>query len=215
MTFFVRPVLLTAVLACCANLASPLDAFAQASTPSIPSTPPAAQAPLQGDAWRFANQAYASYRAGRFAQSAVQAESAIRLRPDVLRLRMLLIYSLQKAGKLDAAQAAADDAIKAGFDSSALREVKANLRPAPAGTGNTASAAWRKGFPIATQAYANYNSKEYRASAQGAEAAFRIDPTQGAWAMLWLDALEAQGKYAEAAQAADTALSLGGRSKND
>lgn len=209
MTPFVRPLLLGTVLACCVGLASPSHAFAQAPHK------PAAQAPLQGEAWRLANQAYTSYRAERFAQSAAQAEGAVRLRPDVLRLRMLLIYSLQKAGKLEAAQAAADDAIRAGFDSSALREVKANLRPAPAGTGNTSSAAWRKGFPIATQAYADYNAKEYVTSAQRAEAAFRLDPTQGAWAQLWLDALQAQGKYAEAARAADTAVSLGAPNRND
>lgn len=208
MTHFVRPLLLSAMLACCTGPALPLDALAQA--PNKPAT----EAPLQGEAWRLANAAYASYRAERFAQSATLAESAIRLRPDVLRLRMLLIYSLQKAGKLEAAQAAADDAIRGGFDSPALREVKANLRPAPAGTGNPSSAAWRKGFPIATQAYADYNSKEYVASARQAEAAFRIDPTQGAWAQLWLDALEAQGKYADAANAADTALSLGAPNRN-
>ncbi|MGN6651517.1 NfrA family protein [Trinickia sp.] len=208
MTHFVRPLLLSAMLACCTGPALPLDALAQA--PNKPAT----EVPLQGEAWRLANAAYASYRAERFAQSATLAESAIRLRSDVLRLRMLLIYSLQKAGKLEAAQAAADDAIRGGFDSPALREVKANLRPAPAGTGNPSSAAWRKGFPIATQAYADYNSKEYVASARQAEAAFRIDPTQGAWAQLWLDALEAQGKYAEAANAADTALSLGAPNRN-
>jgi Flp pilus assembly protein TadD len=209
MTHFVRPLVLTAVLAAFTGAAVPSGALAQASKK------PAAEAPLQGEAWRLANEAYAGYRAQRFAQAAAQAESAIRLRPDVLRLRMLLIYSLQKAGKLDAAQAAADDAIKAGFDAPALREVKANLRPAPGGAGNPSSAAWRKGFPIATQAYTDFNSKEYAASAQRAEAALRIDPTQGAWAMLWLDALEAQGKYAEAAGAADTALSLGAPNKHD
>ena len=129
MTHFVRPIVLSAMLACCTGLASPLNALAQ--TPNRA----AIEAPLQGEAWRLANAAYASYRAERFAQSATLAESAIRLRPDVLRLRMLLIYSLQKAGKLEAAQAATDDAIQSGFDSPALREVKANLRPAPVGAG--------------------------------------------------------------------------------
>lgn len=213
MTYLVRPLLLGAVLACGAGFASSFALSSYAAEP--PSHKTAVEAPLQGEAWRVANQAYASYRAERFAQAAAQAESAVRLRPDVLRLRMLLIFSLQKAGKLDAAQAAADEAIKAGFDSPALREAKANLRPAPGGTGNPASAAWRKGFPIATQAYTDFNAKEYAASAQHAEAALRIDPTQGAWAMLWLDALEAQGKYFDAAEAADTALSLGAPNRHD
>ncbi|VVE11292.1 TPR repeat-containing protein [Pandoraea communis] len=209
MMFSLRPIVLASALACCAGAAYQLPVFAQAAKK------PAAEAPLTGQAWQLANQAYSSYQAGRFAQAAAQAEGAVKLRPDVLRLRMLLIYSLQKAGKLGEAQKAADDALKAGLDSPQLRDAKANLRPAPAGTGNTSSAAYQKAFPFATQAYNDYNSREYVSSARRAEEAFRIDPSQGAWALLWLDALEAQAKYAEAAQAADTALALGAPNKND
>ena len=88
------------------------------------------------------------------------------------------------------------------------------VRPAPARRGAPATtSAYRRGFPIATRAYADYNSGNYRRPAR-AEQAFRIDPKQGAWAMLWLDALEAQGN-AEAETAANQAMTLGAPNQSD
>lgn len=142
----------------------------------------------------------------------------------------MLIYALQKQGKLDEAERAADDAVKSGLDTPALRQARANLRPAtpaapaanarpagarPAGGAPATTSAYRRGFPIATRAYADYNSGNYPAAQRGAEQAFRIDPKQGAWAMLWLDALEAQGKYAEAETAANQAMTLGAPNQSD
>lgn len=183
-----------------------------------------AEAPLEGAAWQFADEGYRNYDAGKYALAQQQAESAIALRPDVERLRLLLIYALQKQGKLKEADQAAADAIKDGLDTPALRQARANLRtpsaaPAPSASrptaGRAASSAYQRGFPIATRAYADYNRADYPAAARGAEQAFRIDPTQGAWAMLWLDALEAQNQYAQAEAAADKAIALGAPNKND
>lgn len=204
-----RSFLLSAALAC---------AGPAAAQPA----PRAAEAPLEGAAYQFADEGYKSYDAGNYALAQRQAESAIALRPDVERLRLLLIYALQKQGKLQEADKAAADAIKSGLDTPALRQARANLRPRaaqPAAAGGSGApgttAAYRRGFPIATRAYADYNRADYPAAQRGAEQAFRIDPKQGAWAMLWLDALEAQGKYAEAEAAADKAIALGAPNKND
>lgn len=210
MMSFPRSLVLSAALAC-AWAAAPVGAQAQAR----------AEAPLEGAAWQFADEGYKNYDAGNYALAQQQAESAIVLRPDVERLRLLLIYALQKQGKLDEADKAAADAIASGLDSPALRQARANLRPAaatrPAASpaGPRASSAYQRGFPIATRAYADYNRADYSAAERGAERAFRIDPKQGAWAMLWLDALEAQGKYAEAEAAAAKAVSLGAPNSND
>lgn len=207
-----RSFLLSAALACAGN-AGPAQAQ---------SAPRAAEAPLEGAAYQFADEGYKSYDAGNFALAQKQAESAIALRPDVERLRLLLIYSLQKQGKLQEADKAAADAIKAGLDTPGLRQARANLRPRAAQPTGTAAAgapattaAYRRGFPIATRAYTDYNRGDFPAAQRGAEQAFRIDPKQGAWAMLWLDALESQGKYAEAEAAADKAIALGAPNKND
>jgi len=207
-----RSLLLSAALACAGN-AGPAQAQ---------SAPRAAEAPLEGAAYQFADEGYKSYDAGNYALAQQQAESAIALRPDVERLRLLLIYSLQKQGKLQEADKAAADAIKSGLDTPGLRQARANLRPraaqpagAAAGGAPGTTAAYRRGFPIATRAYTDYNRGDFPAAQRGAEQAFRIDPKQGAWAMLWLDALESQGKYAEAETAADKAIALGAPNKND
>jgi len=210
MTSFSRLLVLSAALAC-AGSAAP----AAAQSPAR-----AAEAPLEGAAYQFAAEGYKNYDAGNYALAQQQAESAIALRPDIERLRLLLIYALQKQGKIQEADKAAADAIHAGLDTPGLRQARANLRPhaaqpraATAAPGTTS--AYRRGFPIATRAYADYNRADYAAAQRGAERAFRIDPKQGPWAMLWLDALEAQGKYAEADAAAATALSLGAPNKDD
>ncbi|WP_353192773.1 hypothetical protein [Pandoraea pnomenusa] len=197
-----RTLLLVTAMACCWS-AGP--ATAQSSARASKAT---AEAPLTGQAWKSADQAYKSYQAGRFAQAAAAAATAVRLRPDVLRLRLLLVYSLQRAGKLDEAVKAVDDALKYGFDSQALRDASTNLRSTQA-AGPPPTEAYRRGFPIATQAYTEYNAQQYVESATHAEQAFRIDPTQGAWALLWIGALEAQEKFQAGVDAADTALTLG------
>lgn len=92
-----------------------------------------AEAPLRGRAWQLANQAYAHYQAGRFARAATAAASAVQLRPDLLRLRMLLIYSLQKQGKNEEALKAIASARAAGLDEATLQQAETNVRAAAAG----------------------------------------------------------------------------------
>ena len=210
MKSFPRSLVLSAALAC-AWAATPVCAQAPAR---------AAEAPLEGAAYQFAAEGFKNYDAGNYALAQQQAESAIVLRPDVERLRLLLIYALQKQGKIQEADKAAADAIASGLDTPGLRQARANLRPAQAQPAARArapatSSAYQRGFPIATRAYADYNRADYPAAERGAERAFRIDPKQGAWAMLWLDALEAQNKYAEAEAAAAKALALGAPNKDD
>ncbi|MBN4667981.1 tetratricopeptide repeat protein [Pandoraea nosoerga] len=203
-----RTLFLVTAMACCWPATQ-----AAAQTPPR-SARPSGDAPLSGQAWKLADQAYKHYQAGRFAQAAGAAAAAVRLRPDVLRLRMLLVYSLQRAGKLDEARKAVEDAIKYGFDSPALRDASANLSQAQAG-GPPPTQAYRRAFPIATQAYSEYNAQQYAESTEHAEQAFRIDPTQGAWALLWIAGLEAQEKFEDGVAAANTAISLGAPNTSD
>lgn len=247
MTPLTRSLILSAALA---GMGVAPPASAQSVTPATAKT----EAPLEGAAFRFAEEAYKNFDAGNYELAARQAASAIVLRPDVERLHLLRIYALQKQGKLKEADQAAADAIKEGIDTPALRRARANLRaappaasastPAPAtvpgpgpGPGTAAAtapgsasaaasasaspaaspaaSAYRRGYPIATRAYADYKRGDYAAAASGAERAFRIDPKQGAWAMLWLDALEAQNQYAQADAAIDRAIALGAPNKKD
>ncbi len=198
--------------------AAVLIALSCAITPLAGHAAPA-PAPLTGDAWRLADEGYRAYNRGLYAQAQAKAEAALKLRPDTDRLYLLLVYSLQKQGKIAQALQVADRAIREGHGNPALRDARTNLAAAPA-TGGSAAAptdtpAYRKGFPIATRAYDEFNAGNHAAAARDAEQAFRTDPSQGAWALLWLDALEAQGQYDAADRAVTTSLALGARNKTD
>lgn len=195
-----------ALLACTGAHAAPLQP-AEKQTAS-----PTGERPLKGQAWRLAHQGFASFDAGRYAESERFARRALALRPDVLRLHMLFIYALQKQGRIEEALAAVAQAESAGLDASELARARSNLA---SGGDASGSEAFRKGFPIATQAFQDYNDQRYEAAAQGAEEAFRTDTSQGNWAMLWIASLEAQGRLQAAIDATDTAMELGAPNRSD
>ena len=86
------------------------------------STPAFAQEPLplSGNAYRIAEQAFGAYDRGDFQQAYRTASEAVRLRPDVARLRLLQIYAAQKLGRTDEARALARRAIADGIADPAL-----------------------------------------------------------------------------------------------
>lgn len=230
MTVISRSLAFSALLLCAA--AAP-EAAGQAAA--------AAERPLEGDAYQLADQAYKQYDAGHYETAQIMAENAIRLRPDVARLRLLLVYTLEKQGKRQEAVRAADAAIASGLDTAELRQAKANLQrptavaapatppPAqtPTQTPTQTSAAqtpatprkpapqtpYQRAYPVAARAYADYARQDYAAAAAGAERAFRAVPRQGEWALLWVESLGAQQRYLDASQAVDTALALGAPNK--
>ncbi|WP_203564835.1 NfrA family protein [Bordetella pseudohinzii] len=177
----------------------------------------AQEAPLTGAAWQYADQAYKSYDAGNYADALTQVTHALNARPDVARLQLLKVYTLQKLGRDQEALAAAQAAVEQGLDDPGLKAAIANLKPSPpkpasapvARPAPRRASAYERGYPIATKAYADYKRGDMPAAEKGAERAFRTDPRQGNWALLWLDALVAQNKLAQAESAAGTALALG------
>ncbi len=177
--------------------------------------------------WRLADTAFKNYDKKRYAEAQADIESAIKLRPDELRYHMLLVYVLQKQGKNSEANQAIDQALNNGLDSPELRAAQLNLRaPAPASAsaqnltdaqlpGAQPTASFKRGFPIAKQGFDEYNLGDTVNAAKHGEQAFRIDPSQGIWALLWVNALEAQGKFIEAETAATTSLDMGAPNKTD
>ena len=194
----------------------------------------AAERPLDGDAYQLADQAYKQYDAGHYETAQVMAENAIRLRPDVARLRLLLVYALEKQGKRQEAARAADRAIADGLGTPELRQALAGLRAAPAAAVRTPApqsaqqpaqpaprtaarpaprTAYQRAYPVAARAYADYARHDYAAAAAGAERAFRAVPSQGEWALLWVESLGAQQQFEAAGRAVDSALALGAPNK--
>ncbi len=164
---------------------------------------------LRGRAWRLADQGFRAYNRGRYELALQRAEAALAIRPDVPRLQLLRVYALQKLGRNDEAARLAAQAIAQGHGSPELQTALINLRPAPDTGGAPATEAYRKGFPIATEAYTLYNDGKYAEAAQLAERAVRIDPSQGAWSLLWLNALENQQKFDDVVQYGNVAMALG------
>ena len=82
-------------------------AWALSALSAIPAQPVHADEnlplPLAGAAYRVAQSAYAAYGAHRYADSASLAREAIRQRPDVVELRLLLANSLAAGGQREAA----------------------------------------------------------------------------------------------------------------
>jgi hypothetical protein len=88
--------------------------------------------PLEGAAYVAADEAYKAYEAKSFAVAAEKARQAITDRPDLLRLRLLLIEALLADAKLGEAKAAILDA-QVRFDgSSDLKEKLETIRVAEA-----------------------------------------------------------------------------------
>src|SRR5277367_4858275 len=59
--------------------------------------------PIEGPAYAAADEAYSAFKAGDFSRAAQKARESIALRPDLLRLRLLLVDSLLAANDINGA----------------------------------------------------------------------------------------------------------------
>lgn len=166
---------------------------------------------LRGRAWRLSDEGFKAYARGDYATALLRAEAALELRPDAVRLHQLRVYALQKLSRLDDALRAAEQAIAQGHTSPELELAVTNLRPgAAAGVDAVPTTPeYRKAFPIATLAYQQQAAGKHEAAAANAEIAVRTDPSQGDWALLWLNALEDLQRYEDAIAAGAQAVALG------
>ncbi|WP_052420855.1 bacteriophage N4 adsorption protein A [Paraburkholderia ferrariae] len=166
--------------------------------------------PLSGAAYRVAQQAYADYGRGDYEAAAAQAREAIRQRPDVVSLRLLLANSLAAERRLGPASQALSEAIaQLGPEPSlvtrrrqidtlraALRKVQAErARPADPDT-LTGDA-----LTLGKEAYAAYASKDFKASADYARQTIALRPDLLRLRLLYIDAASAAGLDEDAWQA--------------
>ncbi|WP_459040959.1 NfrA family protein [Stenotrophomonas sp. PSU-St19] len=192
-------------------------ALATAAAPVL--AQPDAALPLSGAVYRIAEQAFAAYERGDYPAAYRQSSEAIRLRPDVVRLRLLQIYALQKLGRGAEAQQQARRALDAGLKDPALPALAAaaptttpgaaRRTAVPRAPATAADRNNRQAYMLATEAYAAYDAGQMGIAASKAEQAFRQQPKQGAWALLWVAALEGQQQPEQADAAISTALQLG------
>lgn len=198
-------------------------AHAQSEPAPAPIAASAAVAlPLSGAAYHVAQQAYASYASRNYAASARQAREAIRQRPDVVSLRLLLANSLAATRLYNDASKSLSEAIAViGPDSQLIarraqvdalaKSVRAVARNRNGnGTGKPSAKLDASGekpltgkaFDAAQLAYKRYGDKDFAGAAKAASDAIALRPDLLRLRLLRIDADAAAG-HDEAAFAAD------------
>lgn len=177
--------------------------------------------PLTGSAYRLARQAYGSYDNHRYQASVTYAREAIRQRPDVMSLRLLLASALEAQGDRRAAVHAIDDAIKDLGPDPALRARRRALLAIIAsgdnGKGNgkgkgpyDPNALTGKLAKTAQRAYQAYAKHDYDDAIAAANEVLTARPNVMPLHFLVIDALTAQGRDLDAYNAVIAETQRGG-----
>ncbi|HLL26533.1 MAG TPA: tetratricopeptide repeat protein [Xanthobacteraceae bacterium] len=156
--------------------------------------------PLAGVAFATADAAYTAYKNGNYVTAADKARDAIKLRPDVVRLRLLLIDAVAAQGKLEDADAIATEALSAFKDNAQIIERQSNVREQIANRIKT------EAFNIADKGFKEYNDKDYANAISDARKAIELDPTKPAYRALLVNSLIASDDLDQAEKEADDGL---------
>ncbi len=155
--------------------------------------------PLSGPAYRIATEAYAAFERRDYATAIDRAREAIRQRPDVGRLRVLLVRSLAAAGQTEDALAEArrdaDDPALTPSAQAELRRIATTLVPPPSPTPPVAEAppaAADRAYQAADAAYKAYDRRDYDLAVAKAREATSLAPDNAGYAKLLANALAAQ-----------------------
>jgi len=151
--------------------------------------------PLEGEAYLAAEDAYTSFRQGDYRTAAARAEQSVALRPDVLRLRLLLIDALIASDNLTAAEQATATALAEFAASQELRSRQATIRQ-------------RLALQPAGDGYKALERGDAKAAIRAAQKAVEYEPDAMSYRLLLLAAQLADNSLASAAQTATEAIKL-------
>ncbi len=170
-----------------------------AGAPSAPQSSSASgsavDVPLTGPAYTLANEAFAAYGRGDYATTIDRAREAIRQRPDVARLKGLLVDALAASGQLEEAEREARAFVEADPQSvelnGKLSRVRSQLAQKPA-----------------EEAYHAFEKGDTERAALEAEKAVALNPEAPAYHLLLTDVLLRNKEYDKASDAASKALEV-------
>jgi len=165
---------------------------------------------LSGAAYRVAQQAYAAYGEHRYADSVTLAHEAIRQRPDVVELRILLANALAADGHRSDALRTLNEAMREFGPQASLVTRRAQIA---AGDDGGASDLPGAAGVAARAAYRAYASKDYDTAVVEAKRAIALAPQVERLHYLLIDALSASGRDDEAYAADQNAASRFGDTK--
>ncbi|MFM0084332.1 bacteriophage N4 adsorption protein A [Paraburkholderia sediminicola] len=199
----------TAAMVAGALCLSSAAAYAQ-STAAAPQAAPSEHnaLPLSGAAYRVAQDAYAAYGRGDYSGAIARAREAIRQRPDVVSLRVLLANALAALRRYSEASRALGDAIaQIGRDPALVsrrkqidalnvstRAVARAGRQLPGDPDALTGAALK----AAQQAYKAYAAKDFSGTVRYANEAIALRPDLPRLRLLLIDAASAAGQDTDA-----------------
>lgn len=154
---------------------------------------------LTGAAWSAADRAYAAQRDKQYAQAVTYVREALKLRPDVPRLWLLLMDALDAQGKTAESVAAANEAIATGIKDPTIT---ARLRAQSKVLAQAPSLAANKALEAANP----------KVAADLARKAIALVPDDLSYRMLLVYALIADGQIEAAEKAAGEAVDVDPRS---
>ena len=164
--------------------------------------------PLAGAAYRVAQQAYSDYRQRDYAHAEALAREAIRQRPDVVELRLLLANSLAAQRRYGQASRTLGEAIgvlgpqrplvkrRAQIDAVAAAKKRApgaggqSVQKASGAAGDTLTG---EAYEAAKEAYRAYGEKRFAQAAQWAQRAIALRPDLLRLRLLLIDAASGAG----------------------
>ena len=160
--------------------------------------------PLSGPAYRVAREAFAAYGQHRYADAIAGAREAIRQRPDVPDLRLLLANALAARGRLKDASHALSDAIAqlGPLPSLIARRRQIDILIASGGARGVPGDLPEPALKAASAAYRAYAKNDYASAVAESREAVRLAPQAERLRYLLIDALAASGDDAAAYDAA-------------
>ena len=154
---------------------------------------------LTGAAWAAADRAYAAQRDKKYAETVLYAREALKLRPDVPRLWLLLMDALEAQGRTAEVVAAGNEAVAAGITDQALTaRLRAQSRVLAQAPSLAANKALEAGNP--------------KAAVEEARKAIALVPDDLSYRVLLIYALIADGQLDAAEKAASEAIAVDPRS---
>ena len=156
---------------------------------------PAGERPLEGDAYKVTEEAYKAFAQGDFKTAAAQAAQSVALRPDLLRLHLLLIDSLLAAGDLDQA-------------SNAMAKAAATFASNPEVQSRQASIRQRLAQAPAAEGYKALERGDPKAAIRAARSAIENAPDSMSYRLLLLSAQLADNDFTDAITTTTEAMKL-------
>ena len=162
------------------------------SAPGAPTVQADGELPLSGPAYQIATEAYAAFDRRDYASAIARAREAIRQRPDVGRLRTLLVRALDAAGKKDEARKEAQEGANDQRLTAVARDELRKLAAAESSPANQAAPEANAAYQAADAAYRAYDQRDYNLAVRKAQEAVKLDPSNARYRTLLANALAAQ-----------------------